>query len=121
MADNIDIGFREPTSCQTDGRKTSRVLHGPNEYLHNYFSTLREIDDCLEKWLQFPLLFAEQENVAGLIHNLFGPIFTLETKQVDSARLRNTLEGLDAAIAHLQQAKRSLENLPPPVNDRVIP
>lgn len=120
MAEEYDLGFREPITQTGDGAEKTRLLHGPNEFFHNYFKTLRKLDACLEKWLGVPLLFDEQEKAASLIFDISAPIFSLSSKQVDSARLQQSVEGLDTALSNLKRARRALASLPHPLDDRTL-
>lgn len=120
MAEDTDPGFRESITQPEEGGEKTRLLHGPNEFFHNYFKTLRKLDACLEKWLEVPLLFDEQEKAASLIFDITAPTFSLGAKQVDSARLQQSEEGFDTALLNLKRARRALVALPHPMDDRTL-
>lgn len=120
MAEDIDPGFRETITQSEEGVEKDRLLHGPNEFFHNYLKTLRNLDSCLEKWLDVPLLFDEQEKAASLIFDVTAPTFSLGAKQVDSARLQQSEEGLNTALSSLKRARLALVSLPHPLDDRTL-
>lgn len=120
MASKYDRGFRRPITQLEDGIEKTRLLQGPNEFFHNYFRTLRKLDRCLEKWLEVPLIFDEQEKAASLIYDLTAPTFELSSKQVDSAKLRQSTDGLEVALANLKRSRRALASLPKPLDDRTL-
>ena len=74
----------------------------------------------MEKWLEVPLIFDEQEKAASLIYDLSAPTFELSSKQVDSSSLRQSIEGIEVALEGLNRSRRALASLPKPLNDRTL-
>lgn len=120
MADPIDFGFKKPISHGTQESEPPRLIHGPNEFMHQYELKLRLIADSLEKWLEVPLLFEEYEKAPMLLLDITGPIFELGKKQIDSKRLIESVDDLDAAIGQLKSARRTLDALPRPIDELVL-